>query len=82
MGLQIALFATIILTTDGLHLKVDQRQTETGDPLIILLSIFKLSISVNSSEFKPHHFSTNTFIFRYVSLLHFIPPTILLLPSH
>ena len=31
----------IILTTDGSHLNVYQRKTETGDPLIILLSICK-----------------------------------------
>ena len=29
----------ILLTTDGSHLNVNQRETETGDTLIILLSI-------------------------------------------
>ena len=32
-----------ILTNDGSHLNVNLRETETGDPLIILLSIHKLS---------------------------------------
>ena len=41
MGLQIVVLPhIIILTTDGSHLNVNQRETETGDPLIILLSIY------------------------------------------
>ena len=34
----------IILTTDRSHLNVNQRETETGDPLIILLSIYIFSM--------------------------------------
>ena len=34
----------IILTTDGSHLNVNQRETETGDPLIIFLSIHSCSL--------------------------------------
>ena len=37
MGLQIAV---LLVETDGSHLNVNQRETETGDPLIILLNIF------------------------------------------
>ena len=42
MGLKIAVLPTeYILTTDRSQLIVIQRETETGDPLIILLSITK-----------------------------------------